>query len=82
MEQNCIRDIVMIIIYRPLSRSGFVPRLGKTFGLRHIFCLLIFPTAQRVSELEKETKTTSQKAQGQQQALSVTPMNKGRDKEQ
>lgn len=32
MEQNYIRDTVMIIIYRPLSKSSFFAGVIKTFG--------------------------------------------------
>lgn len=90
MEQNCIRDIVMIIIYRPLSRSRFFPRVVKTFGpqieLSHILLAHFLPVLNKYltwkSTLEKTDKKKPHKAQGQQHSLSTTQINKGLDKEQ
>lgn len=80
MEQNCIRDIVMIIIYRPLSRSGFSSRVVKTFGASN---RMITYSASLLNEyltwkgtLEKDRQKTTHKAQGQQQTLSTTQINK------
>lgn len=91
MEKNCIRDIVMIIIYRPVSRSGFFPSCENFWTLEQSHILLShftlmhseYVTWKSTSEIDKKNKkTTTHTAQGQQHTLSATQMNKGLDKEQ
>lgn len=87
MEKNCIRDIVMIIIYRPVSRSGFFPSCENFWTLKRSHILLAHftlmhnehPNWKSTSEIDKNPSHT---APGQQHTLSATQMNKGLDKEQ
>lgn len=78
----------MIIIYRPLSRSGFFPRVVKTFGPQversHILLTHFPPMLNEDLEryIGKRQTKKPHKAQGQQHSLSMTQINKGLDKEQ